>query len=100
MARYLLPAALAFVFALGAAAPALADRGDWREHQWREHEWRENEMRDREWHGYGWRDNYPYYAAPPVVVSPPPAAVYYPPPVVMPPPIAPGFNIILPIHIH
>ena len=73
--RSLLLGALGAVFILGAAAPAFADRDDWRRHEWREHEWREH---------HAWRPTYygapAYYAPPPVYYAPPP--VYYAPPVV------------------
>ena len=92
MIKTLLPAALAVALVLGAAAPAAAD--DWHDRRWHEHD-----VRDRAWHDRDWRIHHPYYAAPPVVVSPPPAAVYAPPPVIAPAPIAPGINIVLPIHI-
>jgi hypothetical protein len=94
-----LGAVLAAVAGTIAAAPARAD-DDWhRRHEWREHYWR--------WHhgpyayvapGYpGYAPGYPGYAyAPP----PPPPVVYAPPPVVYapPPPIAPGINLIVPLH--
>ena len=74
MKRKILPAALVAVTVFGVAAPAFADRDDWRHdrHEWREHqrhEWRERHR------GYFYRPGY-VYAPPPVVYAPPP-----PPPV-------------------
>ena len=73
--RFLAMAALGGVFVLAAAAPASADRDDWRRREWRAHEWREHHRRPV------------YYAPPPVYYARPPAyypppAVYYPPPVI------------------
>ena len=74
--RSLVFATLAAAFSLGAAAPAFADRDDWRRHEWREHEWREHRAHE-------WRERHDwdrgYYLPPPVVVGPP-AAYYAPPP--------------------
>lgn len=73
-ARSLVLAALGAVFVLGAAAPAFADRDDWRRHEWREH--REHEWREHR----GWDRGYyapPVYYAPPTYYAPPP--VYYNP---------------------
>ena len=70
--RSLVLAALASVFVLGAAAPAFADRDDWRHHERHEHEWREHEWRE---HHHHWRSE--YYVPPPVYYAPP--AYYYEP---------------------
>lgn len=93
MMKTLLSAALAVTVIAGIAAPAFADPHDWHEREWHEHE-----RRDRDWHDHEWRIHHPYYAAPPVVMAPP-QAYYASPPVIAPEPIAPGINIILPIHI-
>ena len=75
-ARSLVFAALGATFVLGAAAPAFADRDDWRRDDWRRHEWREH--REHEWREHhGWDRG---YYAPPVVVGPPAAYYYSPPP--------------------
>ena len=58
--RSLVFAALGAGFMLSAAAPAFADRDDWRRHDEHEHAWREH----HDWHCGG-------YYAPPVVVAPP-----------------------------
>ncbi len=65
-------AALAGVFALGAASPAFADYGDWRRHEWREHVWRERAWREHQWREQAWRERHEryYYAPPPVIVVP------------------------------
>ena len=54
MTRSLVLAAFGAVFVLGAAAPAFADRDDWRRHESREHEWREHEWREHQ----HWRRDY------------------------------------------
>jgi hypothetical protein len=69
--RSLVLAALGAVFVLGAAAPAFADRDDWRRHESREHEWREHEWREHQ----HWRQDYyvpraVYYAPPPYYSGP------------------------------
>lgn len=69
--RSLVLAALGTVFVLGAAAPAFADRDDWRRHESREHEWREHEWREHQ----HWRQD--YYVPPAVYYAPPP--YYYGP---------------------
>lgn len=88
MNRKLLQAALVAVTVFGVAAPAFADRDDWRDHErherrehaWREHEWREHHR------GYVYRPGY-VYAPPPVVYAPPP------PPVVA----QPSLNFVIPL---
>ncbi len=91
MVKTLLSATLAAAFVLTAAAPAFAE-------DWRAREWHEHERRDRAWHDHEWREHHPYYRAPPVVVAPGPA-YYAQPPVYAPAPIAPGINIVVPLHI-
>ncbi len=63
-ARRLVMATLGVVCALTAAAPAFADRDDWRRRECREHEWREHHL----------------YEGPPVVYVAPPVYRYYAPP--------------------
>jgi hypothetical protein len=86
--RTVVLATLACAFVLSAAAPAFADRDEWRHHEWREHEWRDHERREH----HHWRSTYyapppTYYAPPSTYYAPPPAyyappAYYYAPPVV------------------
>jgi hypothetical protein len=73
---------------LTVAAKADDDHGRGRGHEWHERdEWREHEYYAHRWH-----------RAHPVVV---PGYVYAPPPVVYyPPEPEPGFNLIIPLHIH
>ena len=79
MKSKILQAALIAVTMFGVAAPAFADRDDWRDrgrHEWREHE--RHEWRERH-RGVFYRPFYRpgyVYAPPPVVYAPPP-----PPPV-------------------
>lgn len=78
-ARKLILAALGATVMLGAAAPAFADRDDWRGRDWRRQEWREHEWREH----HRWDRGYyrpPVIVAPPVYYAPPP--VYYAPPAV------------------
>jgi hypothetical protein len=92
MKSRILQAALIAVSVLGLAAPAFADRDDWRNsrayerHEWREHEWREREWREHH-RGYFYRPGY-VYAPPPVVYEPPP-----PPPVYA----GPAFSLTIPL---
>jgi hypothetical protein len=87
MKSRILQAALIAVSVLGVAAPAFADRDDWRDHERRE--WREHERHEwRERHrGVIYRPGY-IYAPPPVVYAPPP-----PPPVYA----GPSFSINIPL---
>ena len=85
--RSIIMAALGAGFMVAAAAPAFADRDDWRRHEWREHAWREREWREHEWREHHWRAY-----EPPVVVAPPPA-YYAPPPVYYSPGVSFGVTI-------
>jgi hypothetical protein len=87
MKSKILQAALIAVTVFGIAAPAFADRDDWRDH--RRQEWREHERHEwRERHrGVIYRPGY-VYAPPPVVYAPPP-----PPPVYA----GPSFSINIPL---
>lgn len=89
MKSKILQAALVAVAMFGVAAPAFADRDDWRgheRHEWRERAWREHEWRERH-RGYYYRPGY-VYAPPPVVYAPPP-----PPPVYA----GPAFSLTIPL---
>jgi hypothetical protein len=84
MRSKILQAVLIAATVFGVAAPAFADRDDYRDHQrreWRAHEWREHHR------GYVYRPGY-VYAPPPVVYAPPP-----------PPPIAePTLSFVIPLN--
>jgi hypothetical protein len=70
--RGLIMAGLVASFAVGVAAPAMADddwhwrhrREEWREHAWREDEWRRHEWRERAWREHEWRERHKYERQP------------------------------------
>jgi hypothetical protein len=86
--RRLALAAIPAVLLGATAAPAFADRDDWRRNEWREHEWREHEWREHHRPYAYFYYGAPYYYPAPSYVAPPP--VYYPPPAPPPPPVIYG----------
>lgn len=89
MKSKILQAALIAVTVFGVAAPAFADRDDWRDRE-------RHEARDRAWREHEWREHHRGAVYQPGYVYAPPPVVYAPPP---PPPVyaGPSFSINIPL---